>query len=140
MHIVSAQSEGCGDILWFLFEITVFDLYAYRPAVTDLDKGRHESAPVHVTKSGKTWTMIFEWRSEYTDIVELVPVHLHILDMDMKELILEFAEGLQVVHHHPHEVRRIVIEAEIGRGDDLEHPPPDRRTIGEVLTGRPFIL
>ena len=59
--------------------------------------------------------------------------------MDMENLVLKFVDGLDIVHHLPYEVRGIVIDAQVGRGQPFEYLAPDCRGGHQVLTAGPLV-
>ena len=59
--------------------------------------------------------------------------------MDVENPIFKLIDRLDIVHKLPDEVGWVIIDAEIAAGDDLEHTPPKRRGVKEVLPAGPLV-
>ena len=50
-------------------------------------------------------------------VVESLGIDPHVFGVDVKQTIFEFTHGFEITHPLPNHVRRIIIEAQIGRAD-----------------------
>src|SRR5689334_4018840 len=96
-------------------------------------------APIDIAKPGKFGGMIFERMSENTDFIEAIAIHPGVLQMDAENSGFELTQRPDVVHLLPNEVRRIVVEAEVGAGNFFEHTPPEGGAGSEIFAARPLV-
>ena len=60
--------------------------------------------------------------------------------MYMEDLVPEFIEGLDRIHHLPYKMRRIIVDPQMIAVEDPEHTSPDHRRRHQILAARPLIL
>ena len=72
--------------------------------------------------------------------IERRPIDPGILGVDVDQPVAELVQGGDVIHLHPDEVRRVVVEPEARAREVGEHPPPDRRARGQVLAAGPLVV
>ena len=109
-----------------------------RPTIARLHQRAHEFAPVHLAMAGDARLMPLQWMCEYAGFINPVTADLHVLGVQVEQLILELPQRRRRINLLQHEVRRVVVEAEIFRRDVAERAPPDDRRSQEVLAARPI--
>ena len=83
--------------------------------------------------------MKLEWVSQDADVVQTATVDPDILGVDMEDAFAKVAERRDRVHLHPGRVGRIVVQAEAGAGDRVEHAPPNGWRERQILAAGPFV-
>src|SRR5579864_5590717 len=79
-------------------ESIVLHLDAQCPVIANLVERRHEFCPINVAKARNPWRMPLFGKGEYTDFIEPVAMDSHIFGVQVKEFVLELAQGTQGVH------------------------------------------
>jgi hypothetical protein len=97
-----------------LSESIVFDFNADRTAIGGLHECTHEVSPVHLAITRDAWLMPFQRVGQYAHVVDSVPADLHVLGVQMKQLVLEFLERAGGIHVLQDKMRWIVVEPKVG--------------------------
>ena len=91
------------------------------------------AVPAHLAEPGQARHLPPDAGRQHAVLVEPVAVDLDVLGVHVEDPVGELVDRALVVDQLPDEVRRVEVEAEVGVGDDLEHPPPDRRANARLL-------
>ncbi len=111
---ISRDVHGALSSFQRLSESVVFDFDADRSAIGGLHKRAHEVSPVHLAVTRDTWLMPFQRVGQYSHVVDSIPADLHVLGVQMKQLVLEFLERAGGIHVLQDKVRWIVVEPKVG--------------------------
>ena len=110
------------------------------PGVSRIAEGPEEGSPADVAQAGDLGSVPELGIGQDAVLIERGAVDPCVLGVNMEDSVPELGKRGQVIHLLPDHVRRVEVQAEMGAGDVVEHPPPDRRGRGQVLAAGPFVL
>src|SRR6185312_13418357 len=73
-------------------------------------------------------------------LIEAVSVEPGIFRVGVENSRSELADGAQIVHLLPYEMRWIEIQAKRHARNLVEHAPPDRRALRQIFASGPLVL
>ena len=91
-----------------------------KPIITNICQRRHITSPVHISQS-RSLSHIFQRICHNSHILKLLGINLNILIVYMEYPSLEFIDRLNIIHHLPHKMAGIVIDAKVFAGYYIKH-------------------
>ncbi len=138
-QVPAADHERVKSRLERAFEGAVLDLDGDVAGVAGIAQGAEESAPANVAQAGNLGCVPQLGIGQDPVLVEGGSVDPGVLGMDVEDPVLELSQGCDVVDLLPDQVRGVEVQAEIGAGNVVEHPPPDRGRRCQVLAAGPLV-
>src|SRR5437667_7434827 len=108
-HIPRDQ-ESALDQVEVALKLAVLVLDRDDPVVPDRVQRADEPVPAHLAETGQPWHLPSDAGGQHAVLVELIPVDLHVLGVDVEDARSEIAERARVVDELPHQVRRVEVE------------------------------